>query len=181
MLEFSLLILDYVNEFFKGGRAFNVSSFLLTIVGFFITFRQLRKTRDAALASEIATNRTTSEISRVVTVADLSRFRGYANEVLGLLRHKNLPAAAIRVSDLRNGMVQLRASPLCSNLQPAEEWQKLVTLLAGIQEAIERPLGDDDTAEFDEKKWRRWMKTMSSILEKLTALETTANVVQRSK
>lgn len=160
--------------FWDGGRTFNewsfyigLAGFVATVVGLTIAYRQITKARTAAEAARKAATATADKLQKAWAMIDFTRLYKLSSDAVMLIRHDNFTAAAMRVGDVRDRVVELRESPQAQNLQAPEEWQELVTKLTSLQEALER---HDKHQEPGRKLKERFMRQLSKINDKLNGL-----------
>lgn len=168
------------NQPFFGGDSWRYDFwiFLLAIVGLviagvalWVAVVQIRKTRKAAEAAELAAKAATAEVSKVRAVVDLSQLCQLAEQIITLLRERNLRAATIRALDLRANIAQVRYSPRGKRLLSNPKWQAMITEVSTIQEMLE---DERHRTPRDDFPFKRCLTSMSKIFEQLNELAASA-------
>src|SRR5213595_1536493 len=105
--------------FFEGSRWYNLTSFVLTIIGFIAAIWQAVKARRAAEAARTAAIEAKEQVGRVRALVDLSATCGHIKEMLASISNGDFGSAATRIVDIRAAIAQLRSSEsgkkLCSS------------------------------------------------------------------
>lgn len=140
-----LLTHRVVAAFFDGSWEYNLTNFLLGVVGLvfglcglWIALVQLVKTRKAAEAAAAAARETARGVGAITTLIDVNWLCSLSTQVILLIRERNLAAAAIRTQDLRSGIAQVRASAHGAKLLSANDWQAMITEVRSVQEVLEK-------------------------------------------
>jgi hypothetical protein len=117
-----------------------------TLIGLAVAFWQIVRTRSAAEAASQAASETRDRITRLSALVDLNRLCSQANEVVVLLRDKNVDGAALRVYDLRTSMTLFRGSPQGKGAMRPKEWTDMLTNVKQLEETLrdkKPPLEED--------------------------------------
>ena len=130
-------------SFYGGSPDFNFLSFWITAVGTIVTvggfalaFWQLRRVAKSADAARDAADQARDQIASVSAVMDTTALVYLAQEVITYIRHDNYAAAAIRAHDLRSGVAKFRKTDVGTAALQPEEWQRMVTLIAAVNEQM---------------------------------------------
>lgn len=127
--------------FWDGGGWYPCISFwiataglLVTVLGFGMAWRQLRKTRSAAEAAEAAAQESAAKLAQVVTLAGLSRLCSLCGEAKRMLENRRRDAALVRLSDVRASLNELRGAE--PQLFGPKVWQTLVMAAAESEASL---------------------------------------------
>ena len=77
----------------------------ISLLGFTITILQLKKTKNAADAAQVASNEAKNTMQQLDTIVSMQKINGQFDELKTVLRHNNLAVAIIYITDLRKGAV----------------------------------------------------------------------------
>lgn len=133
-----------------------------------LAYNQLRRTLDAAEAARKASEETAAGMRRITLLVNAVQLSGFCGQLLHLLRDQNLSAAALRIHDLRIGVVELSASPSGPRLQTEDWWQTMLTAIVLVQEIVEKAI--TTRSQMSERARRRCMESMTQIDADLRSL-----------
>lgn len=125
------------------GILLSLLSVVLSLVGFYILWRQTKKIRSSAQASAIATERAFSAISDTDTISDLSGIRERIKKVQVAIRSDRFETALNEVQSLRESLHQLRNRRGFVTDESKTEIQEMITFLSKLQTHFEKWMADE--------------------------------------
>lgn len=126
-------------------NAISVAGSALSLIGVWITFLQIRKTRLAAEAAERASQRAQQAIARNVLLVDVTACVSQLDAIKTMIRAKRYDAALLRVGDLAAALAQLRN---VGSTEPLRQlpYKKALTQLGILRDLLEQRLQDELTS-----------------------------------
>jgi len=117
-------------------------SIALSVVGFLVVLLQLRKTRTAAEAAKLATDRALQAISDTETISDIATIKERIKKVQVAVQGGRYEVALHESQFLRESLHQLRNRRGFDTDADKTEIQEIITFLRKIQDYFERHLQD---------------------------------------
>ena len=105
----------------------------ISLLGFTITIFQLKKTKNAADAAQVASNEAKNTMQQLDTIVSMQKINGQFDELKTVLRHNNLAVAIIYITDLRKSIASLKGA----HSNDASYFQKHLNILTTIHSKIE--------------------------------------------
>jgi len=135
----ALLVLDEPSGFLNEGwrDALAVAALSLTIVGFVAAISQIMRVATSAQAALEATTSAREELSRNLRLADASSAVRLIGEIKALVTSEQLDAARLRLSDLLELLVQIRATG-SYEVEDARQFQDSVAQVSSLERALLR-------------------------------------------
>jgi hypothetical protein len=168
-------MLQAVVDFLTNSKLGNASSILglvLSLIGFAITIKNVRRSRAASEEAKEAVIRVQAALSRVDAVADIASAVSTMEEIKRLQRELAWPVLPDRYAALRKHLTTIKASFRDLNEQQKVVIQNAIQHFAGIEDLLERTAADQLTR----KDVARLNKIMSSQIDALHELLTTIRV-----
>lgn len=119
----------------QANLCIGLGSLVVGVLGFSLTFWQLRRTRKAAYAAEMAAQDTQSKIQSNIMLVDLSKCTGIIEEIKTSVRSNRYQAALVRVGDLISQLIQVRK--LLGSRQDMIKLQSMVSQLSILRNTME--------------------------------------------
>jgi hypothetical protein len=117
-------------------------SVILSLSGFAIVLLQLRKTRHAAEASRVASDKALRAISEIDTISDLASLKERLKVLQVSIRGSRYEVAYHEAQSLREGFHQLRSRKGFESDESRIHLQAIVTFLSKLQDNLERKIDD---------------------------------------
>lgn len=110
---------------------------LVSIAGFSLSLWQMKRTRLAAEAANIAATEAVQALKHVNSVASAQDICGRSRSLLDLARSKKLKAAAQAAFDLRDLVARLHATEAGRLLSTVENWQAILLKIGNTHDQLE--------------------------------------------
>lgn len=178
LLFFAVMEYGGIFAFWEGTPAYNLTNFLLavvglilTIVGFLFTLYQLRKTKGAAEAAQDATQHTREKLKELTAFIDLKTLGNHAREVAGHVSTSNLHSVSLRSADLRDGVARARAATKTRDLMKPSEWQETISKIVSVHAISGEALMDGrELTPNEQAESFRLINEVADLLHQLSAL-----------
>lgn len=114
-----------------------ISGLVVSVAGFGISIWQLYRTRKAAEAAMVAARDAVQSLKLTRSIATIQEICGRSRNLLSLARDRNLASAAIAAFELRDSVVQFRATDIGKNVCNADTWSITLEKTRTIHERLE--------------------------------------------
>jgi len=111
-----------------------------SLIGVFVALYQLRKTRKATEATQIAVNKTHQAITQNIFLSDISSVARTIEEIKLQIRTEKFESALLRVSDVITQLLQLSSLPQSIDNSRALNITQAVAQLSILREILEKEL-----------------------------------------
>ena len=148
-----------------------ISGLVISIAGFGLSLWQLRKTRRAAEAAELASRDAIRSMRFIYAVAHIHDICGRSRDLLLLVRTKNLSPAAAEAFELRDLIARFPMTDAGRLLASSIDWATIIEDVCSIHEQLELAAEDNDQRP---EERAALIHKISKIHSQLTALAASA-------
>jgi ABC-type uncharacterized transport system permease subunit len=114
-----------------------IIGFIITVVGFFITIRQIYKTQKISNAAYLAASEAKSAIKSTIIISDLSTIIKSFQEIKDNIRNGKFDASYLRTNDLIHSLIQTKQLILGIECNEQEIIKKMITQLSVLRNQLE--------------------------------------------